>query len=322
MRRETFDTIFPRFTGKNYIKGPMIAADHLAFLLHQPISQVCQSGELLAKGLLYAQKLYDSDFIVIFSDVSVEAEALGVELDYFPHRNPHPVRHLSMAEIEVKKMWKLGRLPELFKAGEICRRRLGDDFTIFFSMKDAFSLTAMTVGMEDFLIALIDDTKEASDALNRCCKAQIGLLTHIIENGYIPFIGSPIASGGLIGARYFSQFAAPGIECLFHRAHSINAFAALHICGSITEIFEPLAKLQPDILSFEDAKILPYLSQMPDTICMGYIPTSSFLGENSTAAFKSAQDCAANLPRPYILSSGCDLPAGANPLIVKIAFSA
>ncbi len=321
MKQQTFQKIFPRFTGKEFVKGPMIAADHLAFLLKKPLSEVCQSGELLAEGLLYAQELYNSDFIIVFSDVSVEAEALGAELHYASDRNPQPVKHLTLEQIEAKKIWKLGRLPELLKAAEICRRSLGEDFTIFFSMKDTFSLTAMTVGVEDFLVTLVDNTMEAWDALDRCCKAQIGLLNHIIDAGYFPFIGTPIASGGLIGAKNFTQFAAPCLERLFHKAHSMNSFAGLHICGSISELVEPLFKLKPDILSFEDPKILPHLAQMPHTIPMGYIPTSLFLGENSAKALASAQECAVSLSRPYVLSSGCDLPAKANPKIVKAAFT-
>jgi len=50
---------------------------------------------------------------------------------------------------------------------------------------------------------------------------------------------------------------------------------------------------------------------------MGYIPTSLFLGENPAKALASAQECCAALSRPFILSSGCDLPSRANPMIVK-----
>ena len=100
MKRVKFDKIFPMHEGADYVKGPMIAADHLSFLMGKRIDEMCRSGDLLSEGLLKAQKLYQSDFVVIFSDVSVEVEAMGVELEYFRDNNPHPLRLLMPEKIE------------------------------------------------------------------------------------------------------------------------------------------------------------------------------------------------------------------------------
>jgi len=299
----------------------MIAADHLAFLLNKPLDMVCKSGDLLAEGFLLAQKMYESDFIIIFADVSVEVEAMGVELHYSPAHNPFPKQVLERGQIQTVKSWERGRLPELFKAAEICRKELGNDFPLFFSLKDSFSLTAMILGTENFLGSLVFEREEALKVLDRCCKTQMGLIIEIIKLGYIPFIGAPIASGGLIGGKNFKLFAGPCIDRLFEKVWSLDSFACVHICGTIYELITELQDLQPDVLSFEDEKLLPFWDKLPETIPMGYLPTNLFLNGDDANLQKAVEKCHNSLTKPYILSSGCDLPAKAKPELVKAAVS-
>lgn len=318
MKREVFDRIFPRLKGKDFAKGPMIAADHLAYLLNKPLNRVNNSGEAMAQGLLLVQKMYDTDFLIVFADVSVEAEAIGVELEFPENRNPFPKRPLEYNEIKTVKSCEKGRLPELFKAAQICRRELGNDFPIFFSMKDSFSLTAMAVGTEEFLSSLVFERERALKILDKVCKTQMGLIIEIINSGYIPLVGAPVASGGLIGGKNFKLFAGPCIDRLFEKALSLNSFACCHICGTIYELIAELHDLQPDILSFEDEKLLPLLDRLPETIPMGFIPTNYFLNGDEVRMKGAVERCHSMLDKPFILSSGCDLPAKANPRLVKL----
>ena len=300
----------------------MIAADHLSFLLDKPLDQVCRDGKLLAEGILHTQELYLSDLIIVFADVAVEAEAMGIKLKYFPQGNPQPVEHLEPGEIRRVDIASSGRLPELFLAAEICRTKLGRDFTIFFSLKDPFSLTAMVRGTEDFLPLLITDPEEALRLLKICCENQLELVETIIRKGFIPLIGAPIASGGLIGGRYFERFAEPFIGELFNLAWEMGSFACLHICGSVTELMERLAILKPDLLSIEDAKAVSMWRMLPDTIPMGYVPTDLFVHGDAFSLKRATAECMKALPEPFVLSAGCDLPAISKPALVNIMMHA
>ncbi|NQS98893.1 MAG: hypothetical protein HQ591_10600 [candidate division Zixibacteria bacterium] len=322
IRRDKFDRLFPLHRGKRFIRGPMIAADHLAFLLGKPLDEVCRDGKLLAEGILRAQELYQSDMVIVFADVAVEAEAMGVELEYFSKGNPQPIRHLRPDEIKRADIASSGRLPELFRAAVICRKKLGSGFTIFFSMKDSLSLTAMVMGTEDFLTLFISDPDEALRLLKISCENQLELVATIIRAGFIPLVGAPIASGGLIGGRYFEKFAEPFIEKLFALAREMGSFACLHICGSVVELMERLAILKPDLLSIEDAKAVSMWGMLPDTIPMGYVSTDLFVYGDAFSLKKAADECLRTLPEPFVLSAGCDLPMKADPNLVKIMMCA
>ena len=309
--------IFPRLRGVGSACGPMIAADHLAKLLKKPLDDVCRKGEILAEGLLKAHSLYQPDFIIVFADVSVEAEAMGVKLEYFFDRNPQPVNHLNFGGVRPLDISIRGRLPELFTAAEICRENLGGEFTIFFSMKDPLSLAAMTTGTEEFLSLLVLDPQRAFDILETCCASHLHLLDRIIEGGFIPFIGAPIASGSLIGERNFRRFALPYLSRLFSRLEELDAPKCLHICGSVADLLEPLSSCPPDLLSLEDAAAVKKWDLLPDTVPMGYTATDLFVKSSANTVENAAADCMAAMPAPYVLSTGCDLPASAKPELVK-----
>lgn len=316
MRREGFNRLFPLLEGENAARGPMIAADHLAFLMDQPLNQVCRNGELLGEGLLRAQRLYRSDLIIVFADVSVEAEAMGVKLEYMPDRNPQAVQHLLPDAVKIHDMASRGRIPELFQAARKCRDNLGDDFPIFFSMKDPFSLAALVLGTEPFMEKLLLEPNLASDALEICRENQLGLIDAVISAGFIPFVGAPMASGGLIGAGNFRRFAAPYMSPLFDRAEDMGSFRCLHICGQIEMLGQELAALNLDLLSFEDWHPDMW-AMMPRTVPMGFVPTNLFQRGTRESVRQMARECRTEMPEPQVLSTGCDLPARAKPELVQ-----
>lgn len=294
----------------------MIAADHLARLLNQPLDAVCRSGGLLAEGLLTARQLYNPDLLIVFSDIAVEAEALGVELEYSPDRNPHTVNQLDPENVKLIDMPASGRIPELFLAAEICRRETGAHFPIFFSIKDPFSLAALVMGSEPFLFSLLRAPQIARQLLEICCENQLRLVKVICDKGYIPLIGAPISSGSLIGPKWFQGFAQPCLEVLIDRIRKADSLCCMHICGEVNTLVNQLPQLNLDLLSFEEWHH-PLWERMPNTVPMGYIPTDLFTHGNQETVANATRECLRNLPEPFILSTACDIPANAKPELVQ-----
>ena len=321
MRRDTFDRMFPLHRGENLIKGPMIAADHLAILLERDLGEVCRDGNLLAEGLLHARDEYDSDFIIVFSDVAVDAEAFGVELEYFPNINPQPATHLKSDEFRIVDIPSSGRFPELFKAAEICRKELDKDFPIFMSMKEPFTLAAMAHNPEIFLSYLISEPSLAKDMIEICCENQIKTVKAITEAGFIPFIGAPISSADMIGPRYFAEFVEPYLTRLRDAAREAGSFACLHICGNVKPLSERLIALNLDLLSIEDRGAIFDFRETENTILMGVISTNLFIFGNENQVKDAARDCKEIMPEPFVLSTGCDIPAKAKSNLVKAMMS-
>lgn len=295
----------------------MIAADHLALLMNKPIADVCRGGKLLAEGLLLARERYHSELLIVFADVSVEAEALGVRLDYYDHSNPSIHDHLDIAEIKSRDITSEGRVPQLLLAAEICRHDLGNEFPIFYSMKDPFSLAALLIGPDQFFEMLVTAPERVRDLLNVCTQIQATLLERVIFSGYLPLVGAPFASGSLIGSKYFALFVKPYLAELYDIATAHQSCCCLHLCGKIDMLASELADLHLDLFSFEDF-YPPMWEAMQDTVPMGFIPTEFFLQGSAEKLKAATTRCIQVLPEPMVLSSGCDLPAKADPELVRL----
>ena len=316
MKSETFNRLFPLVENGKMAAGPMIAADHLAFLLDRHLIEVNSDADLISEGLLKAYQLYNPDLLIVFADIAVEAEAMGVVLDYPLNGNPHPKTHLTLREAKLTDMASSGRMPELFRAAEIVSRELPSGFPIFFSMKDPFSLAALVQGADDFLASLLLDPEAARELLEICCENQVGLINSICDQGFIPLIGAPMGSGNLIGPDWFARFAKPYVARLFETVIDRNSFRCIHICGEVSSLTESLAELQPDVLSFEDWDAAMW-SQLPDTIPMGNVSTFLFTSNDPQPVEKATRKCLVDFSRPCIISTACDLPPKANPVLVK-----
>jgi len=292
----------------------MIAADHLAGLINQPLDQVCQNGELLAEGLIKAKELYNPDLLIVFADIAVEAEAMGVVLEYSADRNPHTVTYPDVRDVKVIDLSITGRLPEMFKAAWICRN--STDVPLFISMKDPFSLAAMIAGSENFLIMLLEEPQTAHKLLDISCESQCMLIDRICSEGFTPLVGAPISSGSLIGARWFRDFAQSYLERILDRINKTNTHKCMHVCGEVSPLIDQLPLLNLDLLSFEEW-YAPLWDKMPDTIPMGYVPTDLFAHGTVESVRDASIECINTLPQPFILSTACDLPANADPELVK-----
>ena len=165
-------------------------------------------------------------------------------------------------------------------------------------------------------MALLNAPEVVNRLLDVCCKNQLRLVEAICSRGFIPLVGAPIASGSLIGPRWFREFAQPCLETLYSRIRELGSFCCLHICGEVSPLVEQLPQLNLDLLSFEEW-CAPMWKKMPDTIPMGYVPTDLFARGSEAEVRNATRACLANLPRPCILSTACDLPANADPHLVK-----
>jgi uroporphyrinogen decarboxylase len=316
MKDKVFKRLFPLLKDVNQARAPMIAGDHLAFLLDKPICDVVRDGSLLADGIKRAYDMYKPDMVIVFADIAVEAEALGVTLEFSANRNPHPIKLPDLKNVKVIDLSSAGRVPELLKAARLCRNTLGADYPIFYSMKDPFSLAALVMGSEEFLSALLEEPERIQPLLEICTENIINLIETVCKEDFFPLIGAPIASGSLIGPRWFDKFVEPVLKRVFDVVRSHGFPACMHICGEVSPFVDQLPRLNLDLLSVEEW--VPELwDKMPDTIPMGYVPTELFVKGSKEAIESAVNKCLKTMPEPFLLSTACDLPANGNPELVK-----
>jgi uroporphyrinogen decarboxylase len=298
--------------------GPIIAADHAAHLAGRKLSEVMQSADLLSASLLEAYRRYDGDFIVVFSDVNVEAEAMGARLEFPDDSPPFVAETIAPEALKSTMPLRDGRLPMMVETVQRITAEIRRDLPVFASMKDPFSAAALACGIEPFLTFLVSQPERAHHAVEIALQNQRRYLDALLETGADVLIGAPLASGGILGPVHFHNFAFQPIYDLISTIKSRGGFAGVHLCGDAEPILDQLVQLPADFLSLEAfdldhwKRLMAKQSFRP--ALMGYVPTHLFLAADPETIKKEVEDeCKALAGCPHILATACDVPQASAP---------
>ena len=119
--------------GKKTEKAPWVpyAGVNCAYLINERADRYFKDPEALARGVVQAAKTYHADGIPLMFDLSIEAEAVGCELEYWEDNVPsvrtHPCETLTPEEIGLTVFKKTsGRWPVLFEAAANAKPQLDE----------------------------------------------------------------------------------------------------------------------------------------------------------------------------------------------------
>jgi uroporphyrinogen decarboxylase len=292
--------------------GPLVAADHATQLAGLPLSQVVKSSELLAQVLGSAHELYRGDFLIVFSDVAVEAEAMGCHLEFPENAPPHVVQSVEPEKLAETDPMTDGRLPMMVAATAALMEKYGGEVPVFASLKDPFSAAALACGTEEFLALLIAEPAKVQFALQVALKNQQRYLEALLETGAHLIIGAPLASGGILGGRHFRDFAYDPIRDLVIQAKSKGRLTGIHSCGDANSIIDLLAELPVDFLSLETFDVQHWKNlagRQKTPAIMGWFPTGMLLSSKPQEIEQEIKvEAAALQGYAHILATACDVP--------------
>ncbi|MCS7249920.1 MAG: uroporphyrinogen decarboxylase family protein [candidate division WOR-3 bacterium] len=289
---------------------PLVVANHAAYLTGQKEKELYCDGEKLGKALLYCQNYYGYDAVIVFSDVYVEMEAMGGRLEYLEDSPPEIKEYPKL--IKIANPQRDGRIKEILKAAIFLKRHL-KDFPIFVSLKGPFSLATLLIGVEKFFLMLIKNEKKAKEIINIAFENQLRFLKAILEIDCIPFIGDPFASGSLIGAKLFENYALPPLKELIKEC----LIAGLHICGDTKNLLPLIIETKAKIISLETDVSFAKRYFPEDIYLMGSVPTHLLVEGD---IFQVKEECEKEIlagGRNFILSTACDVPKYAKKENVK-----
>jgi uroporphyrinogen decarboxylase len=294
--------------------APVFGADHAAARAGVPLRDAMTDGDRLAGVLLAAHEDYGGDLLVVFSDVTVEAEAMGATVRFSPDLPPHVAE--PAGEIRKLDPERDGRLPVILRAAALARAALPPDLPVLVSLKGPFSLAVLALGMDRLLALAIEDPPKARDAVLAAAESQEAYVAAIVRRGGIPLIGDPFASGSVLGPGHFEALALPGLAGLVFAAHRTGSPAAIHICGDLRPVQRLVHRAGADLLHLEQADFAA--ATAAGSVVLGGVPTDVFLRDE--AAVRAAVRAAANTAPPghrFILGTACDLPTRADPELAR-----
>ena len=303
-----------------------LVTSHAAFVAKMKLQEYCTRGRSMARAQLMAQEQYGHDFISIFSEVGIIAEALGSGFEYPADDLPvlRRPRLGSVAEVSLLSepdAATAGRFPVYYEAIEYAYEAVGDRIPILAFVPAPFTTALHLVNGEDFLLALTLKPESARELLDRVTEVTIRFLREIVNHGALPMLVDPLASGSVISPRTYREFALPAERRLIDFLHRYDLDITLHICGDTTSMLSLLKDTGADLVSLDQVDLTEAQRVIGDSQrLIGNYNTSCLLLntpatiEQEVRAMTAAG--AAN-PKGYIAATGCEVPVRTPPENVR-----
>jgi uroporphyrinogen decarboxylase len=257
---------------------------------------------------------FQPDGIFVFMDLTVEAECLGLPLLFPEHEAPsvanHPLQDAAVLE-SLKRNWHgtSGRMPVFLRTLELMSRT--STIMIGGYAIGPLSLAGELMGVSELAIAsklnknLVEETLEFTTgvvtAYARAILNSGADILALLEPTSVIF--SPEQFEDLCAKHFMEIQDALGTRCI------------LHVCGNTTPLMKQMVKTHAFGLSLDSMVDFGTVSNMipSDMLLIGNIsPVKTFLQgtrddmEHDVGNLLNAMRGKAN----FVLSSGCDLPAG------------
>ncbi|MDO4982587.1 MAG: uroporphyrinogen decarboxylase family protein [Eubacteriales bacterium] len=238
-------------------------ADRVPMMLHCFMSAVEEAGidhksyresaRLISDShIRYAEK-YGLDGILIDVDTCVEADAIGVKVDY-PDNAPariHSGNGMSIEDIrralDKKRLYESKRVETILESVRLSRERVGGELFIRGNCDQmGFSLVMLAYGMADFMMDLLDEDvqDDISELIDKATDfhTELHRLTYQAGADMTSF-GDSSCGPDLISPEMYRKFAFPFHKKLSDTLKNEGIPSLIHICGNLDLICEDIAQL-------------------------------------------------------------------------------
>ncbi|MEO0085358.1 MAG: uroporphyrinogen decarboxylase family protein [candidate division WOR-3 bacterium] len=294
---------------------PLVTA-HAAGVAGFSLREYYTDGRAMARSQLVAQERYGTDFISLFSEVGLVAEALGSRYSYpeddLPVLEQPRWRELPEAAEELSLTGAAGRLQVYLDAAGYAYEARADTVPILAYVPAPFTTAQQLVEPEAFLIGLVEDPAGVRRVLRLATDAVISFCRLLIRSGALPILVDPLASGSVISAEHYREFALPSEAEVIRYLHRYDLDIVLHICGDTTGLIGMMVESGADLLSIDRIGLDEAIRQAGDRArIIGNMDTTAlWLGTPAEVAAEAARmvETGRRNPKGYVAATGCEVP--------------
>lgn len=278
--------------------------------------------EAIARVHLQAVEKYGYDCIMVDTDTTMLAEALGAKSECAPNepgRIVQPALH-SLDEVEKLRVIdaeKDGRIPALLEAVRLMSKQVGSEVAIRGNADQAaFDLACLVRGVEDFLMELADrpDDPRIAQLMEVCYQSHLAVHRALAKAGaHLTSLGDSFAGPDVVSPRMFRRFAQPYEERLVRDLAADGIFVVIHICGDTSSILEALAEYPACgfELDYKTDAVKAKQTAGANHVLFGNIDPSSVICQGSVEQVRAAARKLIQLWKPagrFVLNAGCAIP--------------
>ncbi len=308
------DWVSQQIDGKRRIAIPIMTHPGIE-MIGKSVGDAVTNGEIHAVAIKKLNQIYPSAATTVIMDLTVEAEAFGVQIEIQEDEMPHITGRLvsNAEEIENLKVPELaaGRIPEYLKANKLTVQSTHDK-PVFAGVIGPFSLAGRLYDMSEIMVACYIEPDAIACLLNKCTEF---ILKYCRELKNIGCSGVLIAepAAGLLSNEDCQAFSSEYIKRIVDELQDDNFMIILHNCGNQGHCTEAMLYTGADAYHFGNAMdMVDALKSCPTTkLVMGNIDP---VGVMKMSSSQDVKNFTADLLKRtsgfdnFVLSTGCDLP--------------
>jgi MtaA/CmuA family methyltransferase len=292
---QSFNTTFP------------INALPAAQLAGAGIDELSHSAEIKSRAIRRYYQEVPADLLFFFSDIAIQAEAMGATADFSPRAMPSvsaPAKDLRLP--------RAGQVPRMKINAEVLRG-LGREFPgrhRAAMIYGPFTVAGQVAGEQSVLRGVVERPAEVRALLEKCLTLAMDYARLLLETGAeVLWVSDPLAA--LLPPENFWEFAGDHLARLFALKGDNNT--ALHICGDTSQVIGPMLQTGVGGISFDQCLDLLAIedSVPPEVALIGNLDPVDVLEHASAEEAAQAADelvmGLGALPN-FTLSSGCAPP--------------
>lgn len=278
------------------------------------------SAAALVDSQLNMRRRFRIDAITVCSDAFRLSADLGGEMEYPEMAPPRLVRPLVRNETDLKRLPKPqpdakgSRMADRVEGVRQMALAAGRDCLVLGWVDMPFAEACAICGISDFMMLLHDDPVLAHRVLEFLTPLVIDFAIAQVEAG-APMVGAGDAAASLISPRMYREFALPYEQRICQAVRDRGGMIKLHICGNTNRLLDDMARCGAELFNVDHmvdlARAADVYGRAGKCFKGNLDPVSDMLQSTPQRCRDRAIECirlAAG--RPYMLSAGCEIPAG------------
>lgn len=206
--------------------------------------------EAIARTHLQAVEKYGHDCILLDTDTTLLAEAMGAKSECAPNEPGRIVKPAIRSLDEVDRLKVInpetdGRIPSLLEAIRLLSKQVGREVAIRGNADQAaFSLACVVRGIEDFLMDLVEDPENPKlmQLLEVCYQSHLATHRAVAKAGaHLTSLGDSLGGTDVCSPAIFERFVRPYEERLVRDLAVDGIFVVIHICGDTSPLLAALS---------------------------------------------------------------------------------
>jgi MtaA/CmuA family methyltransferase len=289
-------------------------------------------GLAMAESQVNIFRRFGVDAITACSDAYRVSADLGGRMAYPEDQPPHLLHPLVTSAADVDHLRRPdptrrgSRMSDRTQAVREMVKAVGDECLVLGWVDMPFAEACAMCGVQEFMMLMMDEPEAAHRLLDFLADVVIDFCLVQLEAGS-PMIGAGDAAASLISSEHYREFALPYEQRICQAVHDAGGLVKLHICGNTNALLDDMPQSGADLFNVDHmvdlARAVEVYGGAGKCIKGNLNPVTDMFQATPEQCHQQASQCIATARgHRYMLSAGCEVPAGVSDEVLTAFCSA